>query len=379
MEFIHISDTHLGYNQYGLLERSRDFFDVFMEGVEYAIEHRVDFVLHTGDFFHSSRPSNNVLIQGMEIVQKLRQAKIPIFVISGNHDRGSQVRDVSPLSILQPVGLQLVDKGVVEHEGIYIAGLKYLSKAGLRQVSLREVLEYYLEESGDGFKILMLHQEFQPFFPDSPLNVHRDIPEGFDYVGIGHYHVAQPPAQVNGFTLVYPGSTEFTAYNEKEEEKGKGFYHVRVNGKEVNAQFVNLKKRRPFLNMEIGQDTGIEDIIRQVREGLERIENEKKPVLVMKGKVKDLSYRELIAYLEKEGILKHLLHVQLNLTRDVDITGEGIVMEIKQDRVKEEIKRLIDDTTLSEDVIDLIDSLRNFDTIDEAKKFLKENPELLDF
>ncbi|MDQ7055414.1 MAG: hypothetical protein Q9M89_02510 [Persephonella sp.] len=117
-----------------------------------------------------------------------------------------------------------------------------------------EILEQYLEHMGNGFKILMLHQEFQPFFPDSPLYTDSEIPEGFNYVGIGHYHIAQAPFTVNDSTVVYPGSTEFTAYNEKEEEKGKGFYFVEVEDKNINAQFVKLRRGRPFVYVEFREE-----------------------------------------------------------------------------------------------------------------------------
>ncbi|NPA58739.1 MAG: DNA repair exonuclease [Aquificae bacterium] len=379
MEFVHVSDTHLGYSQYGLSERANDFFEAFKEAVDYAVDRKVDFVIHTGDFFHSSRPSNRVLIQGMELVKRLKEAGIPVFVISGNHDRGSQVRDVSPLSILQPVGLHLVDGGVVEYDGIYIAGLKYISKAGLRQIELDRLFVEFLEETGEGFRILMLHQEFQPFFPESNLNLHTLLPEGFDYVGVGHYHVPQPPAQIKGSTVVYAGSTEFTAYNEKEDRQGKGFYHVKVKDGKVEADFVPIKNRRPFINLSVEGDRGLDELVSRIKESVEALNSEKKPVLVVKGKVKELSFREILSVLEREGLTDRLLHVQLNLTRDAGLSGEGLVVELQEDRIREEISRLIGDKALSEKVLEVIDSLKSFDTVEEAKKFLKENPELLDF
>ncbi|WP_456382375.1 metallophosphoesterase family protein [Persephonella sp.] len=377
MRFIHISDTHLGYHQYGLQERAEDFFYAFKEAVDYAIDVKADFVIHTGDFFHSSRPSNNIILQGMELVKKLSEAKIPVFVISGNHDRGSQVRDVSPLSILESVGLRLVDTGVVEHDGIFIAGLKYISKAGLRQLNFREVMERYLEETGDGFKILMLHQEFQPFFPDSGLNVHVDIPEGFDYIGIGHYHIAQPPAVINGATVVYPGSTEFTAYNEKEEEKGKGFFDIKVDSDGLKTEFVHIKNRRPFLFFGFSGDEEFREVVLQIKESLQK-EYRKDPVLILRGNVRELNPREIHSILETEGIKERILHVQFNLSREEASLPEGVFSELGEGKIREEIKKLLDDEILYEHVSELIERLKTFENTDEMKKFLKENPEVLD-
>jgi len=377
MRFIHLSDTHLGYHQYGLQERALDFFQAFEEVVNYAIDVKADFLIHTGDFFHSSRPSNNIILQGMGLVRRLRDAKIPIFVISGNHDRGSLVRDVSPLSILESVGLKLLDTGVIEHNGIFIAGLKYISKAGLRQINFRELMERYLGETGEGFKILMLHQEFSPFFPDSRLNVHVDIPEGFNYVGIGHYHIAQSPAVVNGATVVYPGSTEFTAYNEKEEEKGKGFFDVKVDSDGIKAEFKQIKSRRPFLFFGFSGDEGFREIIPQIKEGLEN-KQEKAPVLVLRGNIKKLNLKEIHSILETEGIKERILHVQFNLLREETALPEGIFNELNDNKIKEEIKKLLGEDTLFEHVNELIERLKTFENTDEMKKFLKENPEVLD-
>ncbi|WP_457639486.1 metallophosphoesterase family protein [Persephonella sp.] len=376
MKFIHISDTHLGYHQYGLLERAGDFYDVFSEAVDFAVEKKVDFVLHTGDFFHTSRPSNQVILQGMEIVRRLNDANIPIFVISGNHDRGSQVRDVSPLSILQPVGLRLLDKGVIEYEGVFIGGLKYISHAGLRQINFREVLERYLEEMGSGFKIVMLHQEFQPFFPSSSLHPSTDIPEGFDYVGIGHYHVAQHPFQVNGSTVVYSGSTEFTAYNEKEEEKGKGFYYVDVSEGSINAQFVHLKRRRPFIFFEVLDEDSFFDSVKEKINSFEG--SEKKPVLVLKGELKKLTGKEIRAFLEKEGLMDRLLHVQFNITKSVDVVDSLSFADLKEENLYMELQKLLEDKELSQKLVEVIQHLKTFDDIDEVKKFLKENPEIME-
>ncbi len=377
MKFVHLSDTHLGYHQYGLEERAEDFFDAFAEAVEYAVNKKVDFVLHTGDFFHSSRPSNQIILQGMEIVKRLEDANIPIFVISGNHDRGSQIRDVSPLQILRPVGLVLVDKGVMEHEGLFIGGLKYISKAGLRRISLREILERYLEEMGDGFKILMLHQEFQPFFPDSSLYTNDTIPEGFDYVGIGHYHVAQAPFTVNGSTVVYPGSTEFTAYSEKEEKHRKGFFFVEVDGRSVKAEFVKLKSARPFVYSTFDEEK-IGETVSSIKEEVEKIEGDKKPVLIIKGKIKDLSHGDIYKLLEKKGIDKNkLLHIQLNLTREVkDFTDKVKVDSLSDEYIHEELKKLIDDPEIYSQMVEVITHLKSIDNIDEVKKILKENPDI---
>ena len=57
MKFAHLADTHLGYRQFGLIEREKDFYEVFEKITDKIIEEKVDFVIHSGDLFDNSRPS----------------------------------------------------------------------------------------------------------------------------------------------------------------------------------------------------------------------------------------------------------------------------------------------------------------------------------
>ena len=51
MRFSHISDTHLGFSQYGTDERENDFYHSFNQMIDISIKDRVDFVILTGIYF----------------------------------------------------------------------------------------------------------------------------------------------------------------------------------------------------------------------------------------------------------------------------------------------------------------------------------------
>ncbi len=380
MKFLQISDTHLGYHQYGLSEREADFYDVFEEAVEIAIENKVDFVLHSGDFFHTSRPSNDVFLKSINLIQKLKENKIPIFTISGNHDRGSQVRDVSPLKILESFGLKLVEQGSIEHEGIVISGLKYLSKVSVRKTGLKPILEAILEKSPNknALNLLMLHHEFQPFFPSSGLNLHEELPDGFDYVGIGHYHIPQKPFKVRNSFVLYSGSTEYTAYNEKEENYPKGVHLIEYDEGEFKYNFIELTRKRPFIKAEINEDS-IEESIKNIKKLIEESldTRSKKPVLILKGKIKDISPKELSLLIEKENILENVLHINYLLSRVYEENIPDISFN-KDENLDDKLKELIDDEYLQKKVMDVISTLRTFESIDEVKSYLKENIDILE-
>ena len=92
LQFVHLSDSHLGYRQYGLKQRLQDWTRATPEIVNYAIKNEVDFVLHSGDLFNSNLVDHTTLIHAIKILNPLKEAGIPFFVIDGNHDRrkGSQ-------------------------------------------------------------------------------------------------------------------------------------------------------------------------------------------------------------------------------------------------------------------------------------------------
>ncbi len=383
MKFLHISDTHLGYTQYGLLERRQDFLDVFHEAVDTAIDEKVDFILHSGDFFHTSRPSNQTFLEGIEILNRLRDAHIPIFTISGNHDRGSQVRDVSPLAIMEPLGLKLVDSGFTEHNGLFIGGLKYISRAGLRQTKgIRVLLEKFLESINgrNGVKLFMLHQEFSPLFPDSSLYMEEEIPEGFDYIGIGHYHIRQEPKVIKGSTVVYPGSTEFTAYNEKEDEVEKGFYIVSVEDGKFHCKFGTFKRKRPFLSITLNENTLDEDLKDLSSKVLKIIEEGcKKPVVIFKGILKEIEIKDIYSKLSKYGLNdSNVLHFRFNITKESKDISDVSIAGLEEDNIFKALRELISDDELYTTVEETVKNLQTFESIEEVKKYIKENPQILD-
>ncbi|PVX27227.1 MAG: DNA repair exonuclease, partial [Candidatus Bathyarchaeum sp.] len=59
--FVHAADLHLGYAQYNLDVRRKDFENVFAELVDKTIELKPDFMILAGDIFEHARPSNSTL------------------------------------------------------------------------------------------------------------------------------------------------------------------------------------------------------------------------------------------------------------------------------------------------------------------------------
>jgi DNA repair exonuclease SbcCD nuclease subunit len=379
MRFLHLSDTHLGYHQYGLVERSKDYFDAFMSAVDIAIENKVDFIIHTGDFFHTHRPSNQTLLEGIEIVRRLNDHNIPIFTVAGNHDRGSGVRDTTALEILKHIGLKVLDAGVDDSLGVNIFGLKYISPIFIkRNLKLEEILEklYDKTQSKNNFNILMLHLEFEPFF-NSGLKLEHYLPEGmYNYVGIGHYHQRQEPINLNGSTVVYSGSTEYTQFNEKTYTE-KGCYLVEVENGSCRAEFVPIKNRM-FLSYSFDDET-LMDVIKSIKE-LE-LPTDKKPILFLKGKTKKfLTNKEVLEILQKEALMDRFLHVSCDVVNQSKkiLDFQVIQEEDKSTTIKEKLKELLEEDELLIKVEKVLEEIKAFENLKDFEDYIESHQELLE-
>lgn len=81
---LHTSDWHLGHILHGH-PRDEDFDAVLAEIVAIARESQPDLIVHSGDLFHSSRPTVRDMFRAMRALRELA-AIAPTVVVAGNHD-----------------------------------------------------------------------------------------------------------------------------------------------------------------------------------------------------------------------------------------------------------------------------------------------------
>ncbi|PXF58333.1 MAG: DNA repair exonuclease [Candidatus Methanogaster sp.] len=244
MNFVHASDFHLGYVQYGLPERFRDFARAFDRVVNYTIQSDAEFLLIAGDLFHKRNINAPTYLQAFKILAKLADRGIPVYVIEGNHDLAYQ-RDVNSwLQILDAQGLLRLIKlkpmpecGVklmgdfVDVDGVRIFGVKYLGSQTRNVVpDIAREIETVNEISGKpDYTILMMHFGMEGILSTSgigELSYNSLVPlrDSVDYLALGHYHVQYDREGwiFNGGSCEMVSMSEYT--------KPKGFYHV-VDGK----------------------------------------------------------------------------------------------------------------------------------------------------
>ena len=72
MKIVHFSDTHLGFNDLDVInedninQREADFYKAFSQVVEQIKEIKPDYIIHTGDLFHRTSPSNRAITFALE-------------------------------------------------------------------------------------------------------------------------------------------------------------------------------------------------------------------------------------------------------------------------------------------------------------------------
>lgn len=240
MRFVHISDSHLGAAPFsrriapsGYNQREEDICNSFISAVDRIIELSPDFVLHSGDLFHSVRPTNRILHLGLEQLLRLTQKNIPVVIISGNHDAPKQKGVGSIFKIftlfpnLYPVFDERYEKVKIKDAAIH----------AVPQCSGNEIFQAELEkvevDREAKLNILLLHGVVAgiPEFSMGELSEQEIKKEyfgpEFDYVALGHYHKHHKVAEM----VYYAGSTERLSMNELGQEKG--FVEVDLTGHEI--------------------------------------------------------------------------------------------------------------------------------------------------
>ena len=90
MRLIHLSDLHLGkrVNGFSMLEDQRYILKEILRIID---EERPDAVLISGDVYDKAVPSAEAVLLLDEFLCRLAQRKIPVLMISGNHDSAERV------------------------------------------------------------------------------------------------------------------------------------------------------------------------------------------------------------------------------------------------------------------------------------------------
>ncbi len=276
LRFIHLSDSHLGYRQYGLNQRLIDWSNATREAIDHAVRHRVDFVVHSGDLFHSNLVDHTTLIHAIQLLTPLRSAHIPFFVIDGNHDRkkGSQTHTAN--GVLQYLGLcqylapeeDSLDTAIKHIGDISVVGLGYSG------IYLKSKLEGFYDQIPDGPNVILLHADVERYtaegHPDISVTQLQMLRPKAAYLALGHPH--------NKFSvddwIFNPGSPEY--YRFSDCEVPRVFYDVVLDNGTPEVSEVPVRSARRMLSVNVE----LSDPGRALAATVERLDSENKDDLL---------------------------------------------------------------------------------------------------
>ena len=241
----HISDLHLGYSQFSLEEREEDVYRAFHEAIDVSIKERVKLVILAGDLFHNPRPCGKAIITLGNTLKKLKEKQIPVVFVLGEHDI-SRLRDVPFIHIYSNLGLakklRCDEPFKVENCMLFGADKERRSSIDLLIENMRHA--EHLAKQHDGKKVLVLHQGLADFNKFAGELNSTDLPAGFNYYALGHYHDhLEKSFEFLGGPLAYPGSIDLTP-SEGIKEVDKGFIITDMSGEEPSIQWAKLESRR---------------------------------------------------------------------------------------------------------------------------------------
>ena len=256
--FVHASDLHLGYSQYGLEARRQDFDNVFAEIVDKTIELRPEFMIIAGDLFHQARPSNVTLENSIRSFKRLRDAGIPVLTVDGSHDSAPNTITGTILYPLDSAGLIY---HLPRHENAcwrkpgfcYVYGVpNFRTRRKTEEALPAFMMQNPPAPDPEVSNIFVFHAAVD--LPSvNPPYIEAEIPpellpEGFDYYAAGHVHKRFTGKFKTGI-LAYSGCTETVSYNDADLKKG--FFNVEVNEEgKVSQEFVELNSPRRFAILE---------------------------------------------------------------------------------------------------------------------------------
>ncbi|MDO5680727.1 MAG: exonuclease SbcCD subunit D [Pelistega sp.] len=273
MRFIHTSDWHLGrlFNQESLQE---DQAYVLQQILAYAIEHKVEAILLSGDIYDRSSPPVQAIQLFDQFLEQLNAVGIRMIMISGNHD--SSVRVGFAAHALERGGIFIksdlddATKPVVikpeQGKAIHIYGLPYIDPEYVSSFyqlepcihSYQQAHQLVLDQmclNSDAVNILLAHcfidgaaisESERQLSVGGATAVAADTFSAFDYVALGHMHGEQYRTHEH---IRYSGSILKYSFSEEEHIKAVTLVDVSEEGV-VSWQSLTLKPIREVRTIE---------------------------------------------------------------------------------------------------------------------------------
>jgi DNA repair protein SbcD/Mre11 len=247
MRLIHTSDWHLGRTLHGenLLEHQASFLDWLLAQ---AVSHRVDVVVVAGDVYDRAVPSTDAVTLLDATLLAFARQRIPMLIISGNHDSpvrlgfGGRLSEVAGIH-LRTSAADLARPVIVgdEHGEVGVYGIPYLlPDAVMRELGAQrshtsvltaaaKLIRADAAARGLSRTVVTAHafvtggaaaQSERDIRVGGIGDVPASVFAGFSYLALGHLHGQQQIAAGGGGTAArYSGSPLAFSFSERSQVK----------------------------------------------------------------------------------------------------------------------------------------------------------------
>lgn len=269
MKLFHLSDLHLGkrLNEHSLMEDQR----YILAQITAAIDaEKPDALIIAGDIYDKAIPPVEAVTLFDDFLYGLTQRKLPVLLISGNHDSAERVTFGSRLFTRSGLYFAPVYQGVVEpitleddHGPVDFYLLPFVKPSHVRRFHLQEDITTYTEAMASAIahmpldathrNVLVTHQfvtgatlcDSEEISVGGSENVDAAVFSPFDYVALGHIH---GPQQVAAQHIRYCGSPLKYSFSEAGHQKSMTVVELGPKG-QVEVSTIPLHPKRELAKL----------------------------------------------------------------------------------------------------------------------------------
>jgi hypothetical protein len=343
VKFAHLADCHLGGWRQEELQSLN--FQSFQKAVEGCIYESVDFILISGDLFDSAYPPIEILKETFSEFKKIKEAKIPVFLIAGSHDFSASGKTF--LDVLEKAGFCInVDISEIQEDGRIklkptffneIALFGYSGKKSSMEIS--DLKKVYLD-SVYPFSILLLHTTIKELVGNLPIEyVEKSNLPLANYYAFGHIHQVFELNERNSY-YVYPGPIYPNNFQELVDLKHGSFELVELNNGKIKIENIKIPiKEVVYLEVEV--ENGLlatEKIISEI----DRLNLKNKIFLlklkgtILQGKTGDIRFNEIEEFVVKKEAYSFLRNISSIKTLETEMQVDFQETSNIEERVVEE-------------------------------------------
>ena len=269
MKLIHLSDIHLGkrVNEFSMLEDQAHILKKILAVVD---EEKPDGVLIAGDVYDKSVPSTEAVQLFDDFLVRLAERKLPLFIISGNHDSPERLSFANRLIDAAGIHLAPVYNGVVEpitlsdeYGPVNVYMLPFIKPAHVRGFFPDTEITGYSDAVAAAIgrmnidktqrNVLITHQfvtgaqrsDSEELSVGGTDNIGAEVFCDFDYVALGHIH---GPQNMDSGRIRYCGSPLKYSFSEAAQQKSVTVAELKEKGM-LEIHTVPLIPRRDMVEL----------------------------------------------------------------------------------------------------------------------------------